>query len=92
MRPAPMNDDDPTARRLRLAGAVLVAGGLFAAGRAIVHMAALKAICGAGPDPHCGWCFAAVALIAAGVTAFTASASRRLRIVRASGVSPQRRG
>lgn len=49
-------------------GLFLVAAG-FAAELARDHMA-LSGICGAGPHPHCGWCFGAASLALSGLAAF----------------------
>ncbi|WP_293456273.1 hypothetical protein [Phenylobacterium sp.] len=53
-----------------LLGAVLLLSAALAADLAREHMAALGAICGAGPHPHCGWCYAAASLVLAGLAAF----------------------
>jgi len=33
-------------------------------------MALLGVICGAGPHPHCGWCYGAASLFLVGLAAF----------------------
>lgn len=52
-----------------LLGAVLLLAAALAADLAREHMAALGAICGAGPHPHCGWCYAAASLVLVGLAA-----------------------
>lgn len=58
---------------LRL-GAGLTSGVFFAAAGiaasfAREHMAYLGAICGAGQNPHCGWCYGTAGLVLAGLAA-----------------------
>lgn len=80
VRHNPIDGNPMTRRRAGLAAAALLAAGLFALERAIAHMAALKAICGGGSNPHCGWCFAAAGLIAAGLAALAVSTSPKLKV------------
>lgn len=79
-QPPTLNVDSTAKRRLGLAAAGLLTAGLFAAERAGAHMAALKAICGGGDHPHCAWCYAAAALIFAGLAALTLAASPLLKL------------
>ncbi|MBX3485469.1 hypothetical protein [Phenylobacterium sp.] len=51
------------------AGGVLFVGAGLAADLARGHMILLGTVCGAGPDPHCGWCFGAAGLALAGLAA-----------------------
>ena len=51
-------------------GGVLVASSGIAADLAREHMALSGTICGVAAAPHCGWCYAAIGLLLAGLTAF----------------------
>lgn len=51
-------------------GVLLMASAWLAGDLARAHMAAIGSICGAGPDPHCGWCFGTASLALAGLAAF----------------------
>lgn len=51
-------------------GGILVASSGIAADLAREHMTLLGTICGAGPDPHCGWCYGAAGLLLTGLAAF----------------------
>lgn len=53
-----------------LAGVLLSASAALSADLAAQHMRVLGVICGASPHPHCGWCYGAVSLGLAGLTAF----------------------
>lgn len=64
-----------------LVGAVLLAAASIAASLALQHMETLGTICGAGPAPHCGWCYGAASLTLLGLAAFVFAArpsARRL--------------
>lgn len=61
-----------------LVGVALLAAAGIAASNALQHMTTLGTICGAGPAPHCGWCYGAASLILLGLAAF-AFAARPLR-------------
>lgn len=51
-------------------GVVMMVSAALAADFAREHMLAIGTICGAGPHPHCGWCFGAAGLVLAGLAAF----------------------
>jgi hypothetical protein len=73
-------DEDLT---LRL-GAVVAGGMLLIAASLAVefarqHLMALGTLCGAGPVPHCGWCFGAAGLALAGLAAFSYALRPALR-------------
>lgn len=53
-----------------LAGVIFMAGAALAWEMARAHMALLGTICGAGPHPHCGWCYGAASLVLAGLAGF----------------------
>ncbi|MBJ7408923.1 MAG: hypothetical protein JHD15_00955 [Phenylobacterium sp.] len=61
-----------------LTGVVLSASAALAADLAQEHMRTLGVICGASPHPHCGWCFGAVGLGLAGLTAFVLALRPRM--------------
>lgn len=61
----------------------------FAADAARAHMAARGVICGAAA-PHCGWCYATLAL-AAGALATLAAATPRPALVARAARRPRRR-
>ncbi len=50
-----------------LVAAIMLLSAKLAAELAREHMASLGVICGVDPHPHCGWCYAAVALFLAGL-------------------------
>lgn len=52
-----------------LVASIMLLSARLAAELAREHMAALGAICGASPHPHCGWCYATAALLLAGLAA-----------------------
>lgn len=54
-------------------GGVLFASSGLAADQALQHMALLGTICGAGPVPHCVWCYSAAGLLMAALAAFFAA-------------------
>jgi len=56
-----------------LLGASLLASAALAADLARDHMALRGVICGVAQVPHCGWCYAAVALAVAGLAAWVAA-------------------
>ena len=71
MRRRAMSHEDQLLRLgAALTGTVLMASAALAGELARDHMVVLGAICGAGPDPHCGWCFGAAGLVLAGLAAF----------------------
>ena len=51
------------------AGGVFLASAALAAEQAREHMALLGTLCGAGSNPHCGWCYGAAGLVLAGLAA-----------------------
>lgn len=51
-------------------GGVLLASAGLAADLARDHMGLIGTVCGAGPDPHCGWCYSTAGLVLAGLAAF----------------------
>lgn len=56
-----------------LFGFLLLWGATLSALFAEAHANALGSICGASASPHCGWCYAAVSLALAGLTACAAA-------------------
>jgi len=50
-------------------GGVLLASAGLAADLARDHMLQIGTLCGAGPAPHCGWCYGAAGLVLAGLAA-----------------------
>lgn len=73
-RPVPPSEDFVLRLGAGLIGAICIASSAFAAGLARQHMAILGTICGAGPHPHCGWCYGAASLVLAGLVAFVYAA------------------
>lgn len=57
-----------------LIGATFMAAGAVAWDMARAHMALIGTICGAGPHPHCGWCYGAASLVLAGLAGFAYAA------------------
>ncbi|RAK62803.1 hypothetical protein [Phenylobacterium kunshanense] len=57
-----------------LAGVIFMVGAALAWEMARAHMALLGTICGAGPHPHCGWCYGAASLVLAGLAGFAYAA------------------
>ena len=56
-----------------LFGFLLLWGAALSAVMAKAHADLLGHICGAGPIPHCGWCYAAPGLALAGLTVLSVS-------------------
>ena len=54
-------------------GGVLLASAGLAADLSRDHMVVLGTFCGAGPVPHCGWCYGAAGLALVGLAAFAAA-------------------
>ena len=65
-----------------LAGLILTAAAVLAAGLAREHMALLGAMCGAGSHPHCGWCYGAAGLGLAALAAFARALNRPAPVTR----------
>jgi hypothetical protein len=53
-----------------LIGLILTTAAYLSAELARDHMASLGTMCGAGPHPHCGWCYSAASLLLVGLAAF----------------------
>lgn len=68
--PRPLTEDQVLRLGAGVAGVVLAASAALATELAIEHMRLLGIICGAESQPHCGWCYGAVGLGLAGLTAF----------------------
>lgn len=81
-RPVPPTEDLVLRLGAGLIGAICIASAALAAEFARQHMAVLGTICGAGPHPHCGWCFGAAGLVLVGLAAFL----HAVRPVRNSGL------
>ncbi|MFZ5718217.1 MAG: hypothetical protein ACOY5Y_01985 [Pseudomonadota bacterium] len=77
-RPVPPTEDLVLRLGAGLIGAVSIVSAVLAAELARQHMALLGTICGAGPHPHCGWCYGAASLVLVGLAAF-AYAARPVR-------------
>lgn len=79
-RPAlPLPSEDQVMRLgAALTGVMLSASAALAADLAQEHMRILGVVCGASPHPHCGWCFGAVGLGLAGLTAFAVAIKPRM--------------
>ena len=91
MRPLSLPREDQVLRLGAAAiGAVLTASAVLAADLAREHMLIIGVICGAGPVPHCGWCYGAASLGLAGLAAFVFAAKpagmlSKLRFVSGQG-------
>ena len=81
-RPVPATEDLVLRLGAGLIGALCLASSVLAAELARQHMALLGTICGAGPHPHCGWCYGAASLVLVGLVAFLYAA----RPARGSGL------
>jgi len=57
-----------------IVGVIFMVGAAMAWDAAREHMALLGTICGAGPHPHCGWCYGAASLVLAGLAGFAYAA------------------
>jgi hypothetical protein len=68
--PANVTEDRILRLGAAFVGVVFLAGGSLAWDMARAHMALLGTICGAGPHPHCGWCYGAASLVLAGLAGF----------------------
>ncbi len=68
--PANVTEDRILRLGAAFVGVVFLAGGALAWDMARAHMALLGTICGAGPHPHCGWCYGAASLVLAGLAGF----------------------
>lgn len=65
-----------------LLGLVLLASAALSFEAALQHMAALGVVCG-GETPHCGWCYASVGFVLAGVSSLAAAVRPARRAQRA---------
>lgn len=65
-----------------VAGVMLTASAALAADLARDHMTLIGTICGAGPHPHCGWCFGAAGLAMAGLAAFAVAIRPSLSLIK----------
>ena len=75
MNPRPTVDEELVLRfGAGLVGGVLTVASALSADLAREHMGFLGTICGAGPHPHCGWCFGAASLLLTGLAAFAYAA------------------
>lgn len=71
MRRQPHPNEDCVFRAgLGVVGGVLLASAGLAADLARDHMRLIGTICGAGAEPHCGWCYGAAALVLSALAAF----------------------
>ncbi|WP_423349872.1 hypothetical protein [Phenylobacterium sp. VNQ135] len=83
MRRRLTSDEDAMLRTgFALLGVILLASGALAFDIARGHMAFLGDMCGA-QQPHCGWCYAAAGLAAAGLAALVAAARPAPRAAKA---------
>lgn len=72
--PANVSEDRILRLGAAFVGVIFMAGAALAWEMARAHMALLGTICGAGPHPHCGWCYGAASLVLAGLAGFAYAA------------------
>lgn len=69
-RPALLTEGEVFRLGAALVGVTMTGSAALAADLARAHMLAVGTICGAAPNPHCGWCLGAASLGLAGLAAF----------------------